>query len=212
MSRLSNFIPRPRVAAWLAFGAVGLATGAVWASGFAQVTTSSAPAAESPAMTKSDAADPITALDDTATAVTPLEFGWDGRWGKVAAPTVMFQVDLSGSQFAAPKSYNVALLLTNKTALLGWATLQLEVEHVVMAPGETCVAGDFDGSKDPKLLNVDNQDAGAYWNGLAGEHVHCFGIAPTTTNPDIASTLLRSATDAAPTVSPSFIATVDRAA
>jgi hypothetical protein len=212
VSRLSNFIPRPRVTAWLAFGAVGLATGAVWASGFATPTTAQGVAGESPAMTKSDAIDATSDLNGTAAAVTPVLFDWDGRWGKISAPTVMVKVDLSNAKFADPKRYNVAILLSNITALTGWATLQLEIEHVELAAGAPCVAADFDGMKDPKLLNVDNQDAGVYWNTLAGEKVHCFGIAPTPAFVDETTTLLRAAQDTPPGVFPTFITTVDRAA
>ncbi|RKQ92312.1 hypothetical protein C8N24_2157 [Solirubrobacter pauli] len=211
MSRLSNFIPRPRLAAWLAFGATGLATGAVWATGFATVSAGNGTTGGSPALTKTDAVDDATALSTTASPVSPIVFDWDGRWGKVTAPKVMFKVDLSDPKFADPKRYNVAILLTNVTALTGWATLQLELEHVEKAAGGTCAAADFDGTKDPKLLNVDNQDAGVYWNTLEGEKVHCFGIGVTPSPVDYSTTFLRSAQDTPPSVFPSFVATVDRA-
>ena len=211
MSRLSNFIPRPRIAAWLAFGATGLATGAVWASGFATVSAGNGTTGGSPALTKTDAVDNASALNGTAAAVDPIVFDWDGRWGKITTAKVMFKVDLSDAKFADPKRYNVAILLSNITALTGWATLQLELEHVEKAANGTCAAADFDGTKDPKLLNIDDQDAGVYWNTLAGEKVHCFGIAVTPASADYTTTFLRSAQDTAPTVFPSFITTVDRA-
>lgn len=214
MSRLSNFIPRPRLAAWLAVGATGLATGAVWATGFATVSAGNGTTGGSPALTKTDADPDSILLSTTASAVNPIVFDWDGRWGKITTKKVMFQVDLSdAAKFGNPKKYNVAILLTNITALTGWATVQLELEHVEAA-GAACDATDaaaFDGTKDAKLLNIDNQDAGVYWNGLDGEKVHCFGISTTPSAPDQTTTFLRSATDTPPSVFPSFITTVDRA-
>ena len=212
MSRPLNFIPRGRLAAWLAFGAAGLATGAVWATGFASVSAGNGTTGESPALVKTDAVDASSALNGTAAAVSPIVFDWDGRWGKVTAPKVMFKVDLSDAKFADPKRYNVAILLSNITALTGWATLQLELEHVEKAANGSCVAGDFDGTKDPKLLNIDDQDAGVYWNTLEGEKVHCFGIGVTPASADYTTTFLRAAQDTPPGVFPAFIATVDRAA
>lgn len=208
MSRLSNFIPRPRIAAWLAFGATGLATGAVWATGFAQVSAGNGVTGESPAIAKTDPVDATSALNNKITTVDPIVFDWDGRWGKITTAKVMFKVDLSGAAYNG-KKYNVALLLANTSALTGWASLQLEFEQVAKAAGGTCAAGDFDGTQNAKVLNVDDQDAGVYWNQLDGDAVYCLGIF-TSDGDDFAGTFLRSAQDTPPSSFPSFIATVDR--
>src|SRR3954454_19423837 len=44
--------PRRRLAAWLAFGAAGLATGAVWATGFASISGANGTTGGSPALAK----------------------------------------------------------------------------------------------------------------------------------------------------------------
>ena len=88
MSRPLNFIPRGRLAAWLAFGAVGLATGAVWATGFASVgAANGTTGASRPRMAKTAPAANTSALNGTVAAVDPLAFDWDGRWGTITAPT-----------------------------------------------------------------------------------------------------------------------------
>ena len=211
MSRLSNFIPRPRIAAWLAFGATGLATGAVWASGFATVSAGNGTTGGSPALTKTDAVDNASALNGTAAAVDPIVFDWDGRWGKITTAKVMFKVDLSGAAYSGTKRYNIALLLANTSALTGWASLQLELEQVQVAANGTCDAADFDGTQNAQVLNVDDQDAGVYWNSLVGDKVYCLGIF-TSDGDDFAGTFLRAAQDTPPSSFPQFITTVDRAA
>ena len=82
MSRLSSSL-NTKAVAWLAFGAVGLATGTVWASGFATQHRRQPHRRhrESPALAKTAPAADTSALASTATAVDPLEFDWDGRWG-----------------------------------------------------------------------------------------------------------------------------------
>ena len=142
------------------------------------------------------------------TTVDPIEFDWAGRWGNINANTVMFSVDLTA--FANTKKYNVATLLSNTSTLTGWATLQIKFEQVGIASG-SCDPVDFTGSANAKILNVDDQDAGVYWNNLDGGKIYCVGVSATTA-PDIAGTFLRSATDTPPNVFPSFITTVDRTA
>lgn len=213
MSRLTSSL-NTKATAWLAFGAVGLATGAVWASGFA--TSSGANrtggTGESPALAKSAPASATSALASTATAVDPLEFDWDGRWGSIDANTLMFKVDLTGSQFSG-KKYNIATLVANTSDLAGWASLQLKFEMVQENASGTCDAADFDGSQNPKLLNVDDQDAGVYWSTLDGDKVYCIGVEAAPGD-DTAGTFLRSANDTPPTIGhfPKFITTVDRTA
>ena len=128
-------LPAPRgrrLAAWLAFGAVGLATGAVWASGFASISAGNGNTDPSPAVTKGTPAVATSSLSGTVTDETPLSFDWAGRWGSIAADTLMFTVDLSDGK-SSPKTYNIAVLLANTSVLTGWASLQLEIERVDVA-------------------------------------------------------------------------------
>ena len=209
MSRLSSSLISKKMALWLAFGATGLATGAVWATGFATVSATNGTPAQSPAILKTAPTPAASDLSGKAAPVTPITFEWDGLWGKVTAPKVMFQVDLS--DFASTERYNIALLLDKTSTLTGWATLQLELEQVQIAANTTCDATDFDGDQNELLLNTDDQDAGVYWNNLPGDQVYCLGIAAGD-GTDINGTFLRSASDTPPVGMPTFIATVDRTA
>jgi hypothetical protein len=208
-SSTTRKISRGRLAAWLAFGAAGLATGAVWASGFASGSGANGATAISPALTKTAPSTATSALSGTTTAVTALSFDWQGRWGSIAADTVMFKVDLSGSDYAG-KTYNIATLLANTSDMSGWASMQLKIERVDVAASGACVASAFDGTKNPKILNFDDEDAGVYWNGLAGDAVYCLGVN-VAAGDDVAGTFLRAAQDTPPTAFPTFITTVDRA-
>ena len=76
---------RRRLAAWLAFGAVGLATGAVWASGFASSTGVNDATAISPALAKGAPIVVTSPLASIVTAGADLPFDWEGRWGSLSA-------------------------------------------------------------------------------------------------------------------------------
>lgn len=210
MSSISSLsFSRKRLAAWLAFGALGLASGAVWATGFATGSGGNGTTAGSPALTKTAPTTATSALTGTVTKVNDLSFDWEGRWGSIANDTVMFKVDLSDSKFAG-KTYNVALLLANTSDMTGWASMQLKIEHVEVDAGDPCVASDFTGSADPRILNFDDEDAGAYWYPLDGEKVHCLGVN-VADGDDATGTFLRAAQDTPPSGFPTFITTVDRA-
>ena len=204
---------RRRIAAWLAFGAVGLATGAVWASGFAQTTPVEGDVALSPALTKSAPADGVSALAATITKGADLEIDWDGRWGSIAAPdTTLFKVDLSAEDPA--RTYNIAMLLANTSVITGWSSLQLKVELFVSA-GADCSAAVYDDATNAELLHFDDQDEGVYWNGadgvVVGDKVYCIGVNQSTGD-TFDGTFLRGADDVDPPAGyPTFIATVDRA-
>jgi len=210
VSSISSLSPsRRRLAAWLAFGAVGLASGAVWATGFASGSGANGTTAISPALTKTAPSTATSALSGTVTKVSDLSFDWEGRWGSIASDTVMFKVDLSDAKFNG-KKYNVALLLANTSAMSGWASMQLKIERVDVAANGSCTASAFDGTQNPEILNFDDEDAGVYWNGLDGEAVYCLGVN-TAHGDDADGTFLRAAQDTAPTAFPTFITTVDRA-
>ncbi len=110
----SNSAPRSRrrLAAWLAFGAVGLATGAVWATGFASAGGASSGRVTSPALARSAPVDQADRLANTVTVDTAvLDFTYEGSWGAIA-DTNLFTVDLR----THPGTYNVALLLADTHA------------------------------------------------------------------------------------------------
>jgi hypothetical protein len=198
---------RGRLAAWLAFGVVGIAMGAVWATGFASIGGATGTDGASPILTPSSPAAHAADLAGTVTPGSAFTVDWAGRWGSAAA-TNFFTVDLSGKP--ATQTYNVAFLLSNDISNGGWTSLQLLVENKDIATGP-CVASAFDGTNRPKVLAFDSLDAGVYWNGLAGGSVYCIGIAASDGN-DPTGTFLRRASDTTgPGVYPTFVTTVDRA-
>ncbi|MFL5886116.1 MAG: hypothetical protein ACJ77M_13685 [Thermoleophilaceae bacterium] len=201
---------RRRLIAWLAFGAVGILMGAVWATGFASIggATNGTPAA-SPAFTSGGASDQNSALAGLVTPGSNLSVTWTGRWGSTAA-TNFFKVDLD--TLPAGQTYNVAMLLTNNISTFGWESLQLNVEQKDVGVGGSCATPGtiFDGTQNNKVMYFDQADEGVYWNGLAGGSTYCVGIAASN-GQDTSGTFLRSATDSAPTGYPTFTATLDRA-
>jgi hypothetical protein len=203
--------PRRRgLAAWLAFGAAGLATGAVWATGFASVGGATGTNDPSPIVAPSTPAAHSAALSGVITAGSPLTVDWDGRWGSIPAGTNFFTVDLTGEPNT--QTYNLAFLLTNTTDISGhgWSSLQLKVEEVDAGAGP-CDASAFDGTQNPQVMAFDSQDAGVYWNAVAGGDIYCIGVNASD-GQDTTGTFLRRASDTvAPTVYPRFLATVDRA-
>jgi hypothetical protein len=199
---------RRRLTAWIAFAAVGIIMGAVWATGFASIGGATGTTVASPAVTSGAASNHTSALSGTATADSPFTVNWTGRWGSVAA-TNFFKVNLTGKT----GTFNVAMLLSNDIAAGGWETLQLNVENVQEASGTADCSGavtTFDGTQQNKVMVFDSRDAGVYWNALAGDKVYCIGVAASN-GQNTSGTFLRSASDSAPTIYPTFITTVDRA-
>jgi hypothetical protein len=199
---------RRRLAVWLGFAAVGIATGAVWATGFASVGGATGSNGASPMITPSAPGAHAPDLQGAITAGDPLTVDWEGRWGSTAS-TNFFTVDLSGEP--GGQTYNVAFLLTNDLSGDGWTSLQLELEAVAIAAPGPCDAGDFDGTNNPRVMAFDSLDAGVYWNGLAGGSIYCIGLNASDGN-DTDGTFLRRASDTTgPDEYPAFVATVDRA-
>ena len=201
---------RRGLTAWIAFGAIGLATGAVWATGFASVGGATGTNDPSPIVAPSAPSSHAPSLQGVVTAGSPLTVDWDGRWGSISSKTNFFTVDLSGE--SSSQTYNVAFLLTNTTDISGhgWSSLQLKVEEVDAGTTGPCDASAFDGTQHPKVLNFDDEDAGVYWNGVAGDAVYCVGLNAAAGD-DATGTFLRAAQDTPPTAFPTFITTVDRA-
>jgi hypothetical protein len=200
---------RRRLAIWLAFAALGVSMGAVWATGFATIGGANGTNAASPPLSSSDPAAHTSDLAGTATAGSDLTVDWVGRWGSTAA-TRFFTVDLDSKSSA--NNYNLAMLLTNDISNQGWTTLQLKVENADVGSGGTCNATVFDGTNAPKLMVLDTRDAGVYWNNLPGGTTYCIGIAAAA-NPasDTNGTFLRRDSDTSgPNLYPTFAMTVDR--
>jgi hypothetical protein len=210
----SNSSPRSRrrLAAWLAFGAVGLATGAVWATGFASAGGSTSGRVTSPALGRTAPVDQADRLAGTVVVDTAnLDYTYEGSWGEIV-DTNLFTVDLTGHA----GTYNVALLLANTATLTGWSSLQIEFQMVpASGVGNTCVAADYNGvTTDPDDTNVmrfDAEDAAVYWNAVPGNAVYCLGVDGSDGR-NLARTWLHGADEnASPSVFPAFVATVDRA-
>jgi hypothetical protein len=193
--------------AWLAFGAVGIATGAVWATGFASVGGATGTTASSPILAPSNPAAHTANLQGAVAAGSALTVDWTGRWGSTAS-TNLFTVDLSAKP--GTQTFNVAFLLTNDISSAGWTSLQLKLEAVDIASGP-CNPAAFDGTNRARVMAFDAQDAGAYWNGLSGGSKYCIGVAAADGH-DTAGTFLRRADETTgPSTYPTFVATVDRA-
>src|ERR1700760_676664 len=120
---------RRRLAAWSAFGAAGLAAGAVWATGFATVggASSSGTNATAPPPTRPAPAAQANRLAGTAVAGTDPVYTFQGFQGAVAA-TSMYTIDLH-SQLAS-ETFNVEVLLGTTATLTGWSTIQLQLDMV----------------------------------------------------------------------------------
>jgi hypothetical protein len=198
---------RRRLSVWLAFAVAGLATGAVWATGFASVGGTTGTDGASPIVQPSAPGAHTPDLNGAITPGSDLTVDWAGRWGSTAN-TNFFTVDLASQSVS--RTFNVAMLLTNDISSAGWSSLQLKLEAVDIASG-SCDPAAFDGTNRPRVMAFDAKDAGAYWNGLAGGSKYCIGVAASD-GTDSAGTFLRRASDTTgPSTYPTFVATVDRA-
>src|SRR4051812_1835552 len=202
---------RRRLAAWLAFGAVGLAMGAVWATGFATVGEGSTGInATSPALTRTDPADQGDRLAGTIADGTDPDYAFDGFQGSVGA-TSMYTVDLSA--YNSTDKFNVAVLLATATPLTGWASIQLEFDMVPAGVDNVCTAADFPvaAGTDPKVMRFDSQDARVNWNTVDGNAIYCVGLRASDGRASGGTWLQSASESAAPSVFPQFIGTVARA-
>jgi len=202
---------RRRLAAWLAFGAVGLATGAVWATGFATVGEgSTGNNVTSPALTRTDPAAQADRLAGTIAEGTDPVYDFEGFQGSVAA-TSMYTVDLSGQP--ATEDFNVAVLLSTATPLAGWSSIQLKFD-MVDDGGDGCTAADFPVGAETagRVMRFDSQDARVNWNTVPGNAKYCIGLRASDGRASGGTWLQSASETVAPTVFPQFIGTVDRAA
>lgn len=216
---------RRRLALWLAFGAIGLSMGAVWATGFATFNSgTNGAAASSPVVVPGSPTEYTNPLASDVTAGSSWAPTWAGDWGSTAAAE-FFEVDLSGQP--AGNTYDVAMLLTNGAALstaatagTGWQTLQLNVVLTQLTSG-TCASNDY-SSGVSRLFVFDSEDSAVYWNAadsdassmnnLDGGAKYCVGIAAATgPYSDGSGTFLRAESSTTqPTAYPNFVLTVNR--
>jgi hypothetical protein len=203
---------RRRLAIWASFAVLGISMGAVWATGYANISGTAGSDSGSPIVAAHGPSQPASALAGVVTANgSGWTVSWNGLQGSVAK-TYFFKVDLTGQ--SSSNTYNVAALMSNGSAVSGsnWATLQLKMENFDAGTTSTfdCTTATFDGTQNPDTVYFDTQDAGAYWNGLAGGHVYCIGIAASAGMDNTGTFLRRQDTSTIP-VNPSFVATVSRA-
>jgi hypothetical protein len=200
---------RRRLALWLGLGVLAALMGAVWATGFAEIGGSAG--SESPAAVNEATGgdDQPSQLQGRVTAGSPFTVNWSGRWGS-NADTLFFTVDLADKP--AAEKYNVAFMLSNSISNAGWQSLQLRVENADVSSPASCTASLFDGTKRPKVMPFDTEDAGVYWNNLDGGKKYCIGLNASNGR-DANGTFLRraNASPGTPSVYPSFIASVSRA-
>jgi hypothetical protein len=188
---------RRRLALWLAFGAVGLSMGAVWATGLATFSSGAGTAGVDPIVTPGS---PASATNYLTSAVTPdttnWTVTWNGLWG--LSPEYSFFTVTTPSLSATPgpptptsATYNIAMLLSNGaslTAAASWQTLQLKVWLVNAGASGTCTAGSFPGLETDgsgaaipvaggvaRVFNFDSYDSAVYWN--AGDTDVLAGLA-----------------------------------
>lgn len=204
---------RRRLGIWLAFAVVGVSMGAVWATGFASISGNAGTDSGSSIVKTTGPSQPTSTLASTVTANS----GWTVAWAGLQGSTTeqwFFKVDLTGHPSG---TYNLAALMNNGAAVTGsnWSTLQLQLENVDMGTGpasgvDCSTPNTFHGADTSNVVAFDTQDAGAYWNGVAGGHVYCIGIAASDGMQTNGTFLRRADTGTIP-VNPSFVATVNRA-
>ena len=200
---------RGRLRTWLAFGLVGVVTGAVWAVGIATSTatvdTAGATAAAQVFGTAPSAAG-ASQYAGLVTENTALTIGFAGTWGNVAVDTPMFDVNLT----AESGTYFVAVYLNNNAT--GWSVLQLKFLQV----NKTCaatLAADWVAPAATSVMVVETEDAWAVFPTLssgAGAN-YCIGIQAITPKAnDTAGTYIRRPTPSSSPTAPTFVAMLNR--
>jgi hypothetical protein len=219
MSDRSTIAPRRsrrRLAIWLGFAVLGISMGAVWATGFATFSgggNTPGPPADSPVVTPGSPLNAVNPpLTGLVTAGAPWTVAWTGDWGSTPKAW-FFEIDLSGQPVTA--NYNIAMLLTNGHDMSGaqhpWQELQLKTVLQSTVDPTKCDAADFTGGdSNAHLFSFASEDAGVYWNSVAGGKVWCIGIEAATPPYNGSGTFLRSTDGTPPDVYPTFVATVNR--
>jgi len=200
---------RRRARTWLAFGLVGLMMGAVWAVGIATSTATVDTGGAAPATQVFGTAAGASSTSQYAglvSANTPLTIGFRGRWGRVAADTPMFDVDLT----AEAGTYFVEVNLNNNPA--GWSALQLEF-HIVNTTCALADSADWASPAASSVMAIESEDASAVFASLASGTAYCIGIEAITPKAnDTAGTYIRRPSGSATPDAPVFAALLGRSA
>jgi len=234
---------RRRVTLWALFGTVGLIMGAAYATGFASTnnTATDANAGEATQLLGKPAAANPSQYASTITATTPLALTFDGNYGTIATPTVLFTIDLTGNDpygNAFVGTYYSDIVLSNWAALgldgsLGagaeaWDTIDLKFIGVDCTTGFTNfqTAGTNPPTNGSAQMHVDRVDAHVTFTGLAHGNKYCFGLDTASATTEAAvlqaasggtvngTVLFRpnAAVGATLPTAPQFAATVNRSA
>ena len=192
-----------RLAAWLVFGLLGLMMGVVWAAGFASSSATVNTAADAdPVFGTASSAAPSSEYSGLVAENTALTIDLDGNWGRIAADTPMFDVDLTG----VTGTFFIDVVLANTPD--GWSALQLEFVQF----NSTCGAvADWSAPDATSVMVVETVDSYATFSGLPGGGSACIGIEATAKANDQSGTFIRSAPGATPTA-PEFVAILNRSA
>ncbi|MGI8631664.1 MAG: hypothetical protein ACR2NA_03850 [Solirubrobacterales bacterium] len=189
---------------------MGVALGAIWATGFASVTGSGANEASSEDL--SFASPPASSASSSgssaaASAEDAFEVEWKGRDGKIAADQKFFHIDLDGE--TAADEFFVEVAQSNDTSDTGWTVLQLKVE-LVATTAANCSAVDLSGTGTTRVLNMDTQGAFVSFSSLAGGTNYCVGIESIGLANNTNGTFLKREDKASgtPSVYPAFQAIV----
>jgi hypothetical protein len=229
---------RRRNLIWALFGVVGLIMGAAYATGFASTSNTIADANAGEAtqlLGKPAAANPsqyANMVSSSAAPAGPLAIGFDGNYGTIASPTIMFVVDLTKNDpygNALAGTYYSDIVLTNWAALgldVGgsgppkWDTLEFKFEQV------TCTTPNWTTPVGSAQMHVDRVDAHVTFTGLAAGAKYCFGLNTATATTEAAALQAAAGGTIADTVmfrpnsdptavtppAPQFAATVSRSA
>ncbi len=189
---------RRRNIIWALFGAAGLIMGAAYATGFVSTSNSTTDPNAGEAtqlLGKPAAANPsqyANMVSSSAAPAGPLTIGFDGNYGTIASPTIMFVVDLTKNDpygNALVGTYYTDILLTNWSALgldgsgsgPAWDTLEFHFEQV------SCGTPDFTTPVAAAQMHVDRVDAHVTFTGLAAGAKYCFGLNTATATTEAAA-------------------------
>jgi hypothetical protein len=189
---------RRRNIIWALFGAAGLIMGAAYATGFVSTSnsTSDPNAGEATQLLGRPAnANPsqyANMVSSTTAPAGPLSIGFDGNYGTIATPTIMFEVDLTKNDpygNALAGTYYTDIILTNWSSLgldgsgsgPAWDTLEFHFEQVA------CTSPDWASPVSIGQMHVDRDDAHVTFTGLAAGAKYCFGLNTATATTEAAA-------------------------
>jgi hypothetical protein len=188
-------LSKRRLTLWALFGTVGLIMGAACATGFASTTNSASDVntGEATQLLSKPAADNPSQYEGTVATPQALALTFDGNYGTIAAPRVLFTVDLGvNDPYGKPLTgtYYADVVLSNWAALglapgggpPQWDTIELKWWAV------DCTGAALTGfttfqtpGTDPPAdasdqMHVDRDDAHVAFTGLTAGRKYCIGL------------------------------------